>query len=44
MITVKIDPPTWRPVHITLTTEDDFDKLIAVIAQVADNRIHHPPM
>ena len=36
-------PPSFRPVTIELETEDDFDKLMAILSAVAENRINHPP-
>lgn len=35
--------PSFRPVTIELETEDDVDKLMAILSAVAENRIHHSP-
>lgn len=37
----NIAPAQFRPVTITLETRDDFDKLQAIVDQVAENRINH---
>lgn len=35
--------PSFRPVIIELETEDDVDKLMAILSAVAENRINHSP-
>lgn len=35
--------PGFRPVTIVLETQDDFDKLYAIVSSVADNRTNHTP-
>ena len=37
------DDPAFRPVTIELETQDDFDKLFALVSDVAENRINHAP-
>lgn len=36
------DPAPFRPVTIRLESEDEVDKLVAIVAQVARNSTHHP--
>lgn len=40
---VTRDPAPFRPVTIRLETEDELDKLIAALNNVACNVIHHTP-
>jgi hypothetical protein len=40
---VSIAPASFRPVTIVLDTQDEVDKLIAVLSGVAENRINHTP-
>lgn len=42
-IEVTRDAPTFRPVTLRITQEDDLDKLLAVLSNVAENRIQHAP-
>ena len=35
--------PKFRPVTLVLETVDDFDKLFAIVSNVAENRINHSP-
>jgi len=37
---VTRDPPAFRPVTIRLETQDELDKLLAIIANVARNNAH----
>lgn len=37
------DEPAFRPVTIRIESEDDLDKLLAIIDNVACNRINHTP-
>lgn len=37
---VTRDPPAFRPVTIRLETQDELDKLLAIIASVARNNTH----
>jgi hypothetical protein len=43
MMRVSIAPAEFRPVSVVLEDRDDFDKLMAIVAAVAENRIHHAP-
>ena len=36
--------PKFRPVTLVLETVDDFDKLFAIVSNVAENRISHAPL
>lgn len=36
-------PVQFRPVSVTLETQDKLDQLLAVLSGVANNRIHHLP-
>lgn len=38
---IAIAKAKFRPVTIVLETQDELDQLLAVIADVADNRITH---
>lgn len=40
---VTRDPPEFRPVTIRIETQDELDMLLAIIASVARNNIHHTP-
>lgn len=40
---VTRDPPEFRPVTIRIETQDELDMLLAIIANVARNNIHHTP-
>ena len=35
------DKPKFRPLHLHLLTQDDLDKLLAIVSAVAENRINH---
>ncbi len=35
--------PEFRPVTIELETQNDLDRFLAILDQVAENRINHPP-
>ena len=35
-------PAEYRPVIITLETQDDYDKLVAILYHVGHNKIHWP--
>ena len=35
--------PAFRPVTIVLETKDEYDMLVAVVHQVAENKINHAP-
>ena len=35
--------PLFRPVTIVLETQDEFDKLMAILATVAQNKVNHQP-
>lgn len=37
------DPPEFRPVTIRIETQDELDKLVAIVAGVARNSINHTP-
>lgn len=37
------DPAAFRPVTIRLESEDEVDKLAAIVNAVARNRINHTP-
>ena len=37
------DPPTFRPMHIELVDQDDYDKLENIVFAVANNKINHSP-
>lgn len=43
MLTITRDNPTFRPVTIRIDSQDDLDKLLAIIDTVACNRISHQP-
>jgi len=43
MLTITRDDPTFRPVTIRIESQDDLDKLYAIIDAVACNRINHTP-
>lgn len=40
---ISTAPAQFRPVTITLETRDDFDKLLAIVCNVAENRVQHAP-
>lgn len=40
---ISIAPIPFRPVTIVLESQDEVDKLIAIISGVAENRINHTP-
>lgn len=35
--------PAFRPVTIVLETKDEYDMLVAVVHQVAENKVNHAP-
>lgn len=35
--------PAFRPVTIVLETQDEYDMLVAVVHQVAENKVNHAP-
>lgn len=35
--------PAFRPVTIVLETKDEYDMLVAVVHQVAENKVNHVP-
>ena len=37
------DEPTFRPVTIRIESQDELDKLLTIIDNVACNRINHAP-
>lgn len=39
---VTQDKPKYRPITIVLEDQDDYDALLAVVSQVAQNKINHP--
>lgn len=41
MLTITRDNPAFRPVTIRIESQDDLDKLYAIIEAVASNRINH---
>ena len=43
MIDITRDDPDFRPVTIRIESQDDLDKLLAIIRAVAENRINHTP-
>ena len=43
MLTITRDDPLFRPVTIRIESQDDLDKLYAIIDTVACNRINHTP-
>ena len=43
MLTITRDDPLFRPVTIRIESQDDLDKLLAIIRAVAENRINHTP-
>lgn len=43
MLTITRDNPAFRPVTIRIESQDDLDKLYAIINAVACNRINHAP-
>lgn len=43
MLTITRDNPAFRPVTIRIESQDDLDKLYAIIEAVASNRINHAP-
>lgn len=40
---VTRDPPEFRPVTIRIETQDELDKLLAIVANVARSNIHFAP-
>lgn len=40
---VTVEPVPFRPVSITLETQDELDKFIAIFETVAENRVNHQP-
>jgi hypothetical protein len=42
-VEIKLADKEFRPVTLTLETQDEFDQLFAVVAQVANNSINHGP-
>ena len=38
---VTIAEPQYRPVTIVLETQDELDKMVAIVAAVAQNKINH---
>ena len=40
---IKIDPALFRPVTIRLENQDELDQFLAIIENVAKNRIMHSP-
>ena len=40
---VTIAEPQYRPVTIVLETQDELDKIVAIVAAVAQNKINHTP-
>lgn len=43
MLTITRDNPAFRPVTIRIESQDDLDKLYAIIDTVACDRINHTP-
>lgn len=41
MLTITRDEPAFRPVTIRIDSQDDLDKLLTIIDNVACNRISH---
>ena len=41
---VTIAEPQYRPVTIVLETQDELDKMVAIVAAVAQNKINHTPV
>ena len=40
---VTRDPAQFRPVSIRLETQDELDQLLAIIHNVANNKVNHLP-
>lgn len=40
---ISVAPAEFRPVSVTLETEDEFDIFVAILSAVAENRVNHTP-
>ena len=40
---IKLDPQLFRPVTIRIENQDELDQLLAIVDNVAENRVSHAP-